>query len=453
MTSTDKDPLISTRNTTPGQSGEPAAQRAAGSDPFPAQQPATRRDRFGGGTRFRHGRVGNGSVATGVIKLVGIVAAVAVVSSVSIGAIAFGSLAGEVQANTVSLGNEANVQQLVDVGAIEGGVNVLIAGSDTRIDQLSVEDDTDGARNDVTMLMHISQDHQNVTVLSFPRDTMVDVPECNDPADGEVKPAISRQMLNTTLGRGGLACVVKTVEQITGLTIPYAGVLSFDAVIQMTNVVGGVDVCVAQAIDDPFSRLHLDAGMHTIAGEDALNFLRTREGVGDGSDLARISSQQVYLSSLVRKILSDGTLTNPVTLYSIARSALTNMQFSSQLASLDSMVSIAKALQGVSLDKVAFLRYPVIEDPYDRNRVIVNQADAAILNAALAADQPLDISAAKTADSTTTEGTVETPPATDAGETAATDPAAGAATSAPAVVLPDSFTGQTAKDVTCSVGN
>jgi LCP family protein required for cell wall assembly len=291
---------------------------------------------------------------------------------------------------------------------------------------------------------------------------MVDMPECTDPDTGDVYEATSYQQLNTALGRGGqrggLGCVVATIEQITGLTIPYAGVISFDGVAAMTSAIGGVDVCVSQAIDDPYSNLHLSAGNHTLSGDQALAFLRTREGVGDGSDLARISSQQVYLSALVRKMLSDGTLTNPVTLYTLANAALSNMFLSTELGKVDSMVSIAKALQGVQLDKVAFLRYPVGEDPNDPNRVVVNTDDSEILNVALANDTPLDLSQVATADSATAaDGTGDVQPSDPAADPA-TDPAADpAATAAPdaggATVLPDSFTGQTAAEVTCSVGN
>jgi LCP family protein required for cell wall assembly len=411
----------------------------------------------------RHGRLGNRSSIGAILRIVGIVTAVALVSTVSIAAIAVNGLATTVQANTVALGNEEEVQQLVDVGAIEGEVNMLVVGSDTRIDQLTTEgDDTEGARNDVTMLLHISQDHQNVSVISFPRDTMVDMAECTDPDTGELFEETSYEQLNMALGRGGqrggLGCVVATVEQITGLSIPYAGVISFDGVAAMTSAIGGVDVCVSEPIDDPYSNLHLGAGNHTLSGDQALAFLRTREGVGDGSDLARISSQQVYLSALVRKILSDGTLTNLVTLYSLASAALNNMFLSTELGKVDSMVSIAQALQGVQLDKVAFLRYPVAEDPNDPNRVVVNEADAEILNAALINGTSLDLSQVATADSATAADGSDQAPTEDPAAVPETDPAADPAAPATpdaggATVLPDSFTGQTAADVTCSVGN
>jgi LCP family protein required for cell wall assembly len=392
----------------------------------------------------------------GVLKLVAMAAAVALVSTVSIAAIAVNTLTTKVSENTVSLGNEAAVQDLVEVGAIEGDVNVLIVGSDTRIDQMTTDgDDTEGARNDVTMLLHVSKDHQNVSVLSFPRDAMVDMAECTDPDTKDIYPAVSYQQLNTALSRGGqrggLGCVVATVQEITGLVIPFAAVISFDGVAAMTSAIGGVDVCVSESINDPYSNLHLNAGTHTLAGDEALAFLRTREGVGDGSDLARISSQQVYLSALTRKILSDGTLTNVVTLYSLANAALSNMLFSTELGKADSMVSIARALQGVQLDKVAFLRYPVVEDPNDRNRVVIDDSNAELLNTALINDTSLDLTAVKPADSVVpADGTVPPETPTEAG----VDPSTTAAPEVPGTtVLPDSFTGQTAADVTCSVGN
>jgi LCP family protein required for cell wall assembly len=392
-----------------------------------------------------------------VLKVLAVSVAVALVSSVSVAAIAVGSLAGDVAKNTVSLGNESVSVPLVDIGAIEGGVNLLIVGSDTRLDQLTVADSTGGARNDVTMLMHISQDHQRVTVVSIPRDTMITMPACKDPVTGDNLGSASYQQFNSALGRGGLACVVKAVESITGLTIPYAGMISFDGVTAMTNVMGGVDVCIAKAINDPYSNVHLSAGQQTLSGEDALGFLRTREGVGDGSDLARISSQQVYLSALVRKMLSEGTLTNPLTIYGLAKAALSNMQFSTQLASLDSMVSIAKALAGVSLSKVAFLRYPVVGDPQDPNRVVVSGSDSKILNAALLNDTPLDLSGTSTAGSSKVESTVADPVAVPTSAPTATNTSTPApvpeSTSSAAVKLPDSFTGQTASQVTCSIGN
>jgi LCP family protein required for cell wall assembly len=431
----------------------------------------------------KHGRLPASTAVRSIITVLAVSVAVALVSFTSIAAMAAGSLVGDVQANTVSIGAaDDKAQPLVDVGAIDGGVNLLMVGTDARAGQQITEgDDTEGARNDVTMLMHISQDHKNVSVISFPRDTMVDLPSCENPTTGDTVPPADYQQLNTALGRGGddggLGCVVAAVEDITGLKIPYAGMISFDGVIAMTNAIGGVDVCIASDINDDFSQAHFKKGMNTLVGQDAYDFLRTREGVGDGSDLSRIGSMQIYLSALVRKILSDGTLTNPVTLYSVAKAALHNMMFSQQLASVDSMVSIAKALQGVSLNNVAFLRYPVVADPDDSNRVVIDDDNAEILNKALIDDTPLDLSQTTTADGQELQqpdGSATNAPTEGDGSDASTDadgsdtstdsgtPTDGSgdtptptptSTEPGAVLLPDGFTGQTAEQVTCSVGN
>src|SRR5438270_918255 len=123
------------------------------------------------------------------------------------------------------------------------------------------------------------------------------------------------------LHTGGVACVRDTVARFTGLTIPFLAMITFDGVVQMSNAVGGVPVCVAAPINDDYTELHLSKGVHTLKGADALKFLRTRHGVGDGSDLTRISSQQVFLSSLVRKLKAGSTLTDVTKLYGISAAA------------------------------------------------------------------------------------------------------------------------------------
>jgi anionic cell wall polymer biosynthesis LytR-Cps2A-Psr (LCP) family protein len=134
--------------------------------------------------------------------------------------------------------------------------------------------------------------------------------------------------------------------------------IEFDGVIEMSNAVGGVPVCVAGDIDDPYTGLNLTAGEHTLQGADALAFLRTRHGVGDGSDLGRISNQQVFLSSLVRTIKSADTLSNPGKVYGLAKAAVSNMTFSQGFNSVPTLASMAVALKDVDLSKVVFVQYP-----------------------------------------------------------------------------------------------
>src|SRR5690606_6673831 len=138
-----------------------------------------------------------------------------------------------------------------------------------------------------------------------------------------------------------------------------AGMVNFQGVAELSTAVGGVKVCVDGPIYDKDSGLRLpSAGEYTLKGGGALAFLRTRKGVGDGSDLGRISSQQVYLSSLIRTLKSDGTLTDLGKLYNIANVAVNNMKLSSGLANVNTMVAMAQVLKNLPLERVMFVQYP-----------------------------------------------------------------------------------------------
>lgn len=392
------------------------------------------------------------------MKFIALVVAVLVgataVSGASLAAIAAVSLKSQIK--TVSIGaKDDKIAQNTSIGAIKGGANILLVGSDTRAGQTQVSAGVaDGSRNDVTILIHISADHKQMTAVSFPRDLMVDIPACTG-TDGATYPAETYQQFNTTLGEG-LGCSVATVESMTGLTIPYAAEITFDGVIEMSNAIGGVSVCIAQPINDTDSGLVLSAGTHTLEGLQALEFLRTRHGVGDGSDLARISSQQVFLSSMMRKIVSSGTLGNPLQLYGLASAAVKNMTLSQSLSSTDTMIELGLALKNINLANVVFVQYPTATDPQNVNRVIPDSADATILNTDLQQDlkftlganstgRASEVSGSSTSGST---GTATTTPSTGTATATAT-PTATSGTS----TLPSTITGQSANEQTCSVGN
>ncbi len=80
--------------------------------------------------------------------------------------------------------DDQSTAQTADITAIKGGANILLIGSDTRVGQFDSDEDVEGARNDVTMLIHISQDHTQLTAVSFPRDLMVPIPACTNPETG-----------------------------------------------------------------------------------------------------------------------------------------------------------------------------------------------------------------------------------------------------------------------------
>ena len=394
----------------------------------------------------RHGRQHTRGPIRTLLGLIGAGLVVVLVSGASVAAVAAWDVARSIQPG-VALANEASIPS---IGEIEGGVNLLLVGSDSRVgtDPNIFDVDPGSVLNDVNMLLHISQDHKSATVVSIPRDMVVHFPNCPDGGGGWTGP------INATLNEGGLACVVLTVEALTGLTIPFAAEIQFNGVIEMANAIGGVDVCVADPIQDEYTQTFLDPGIHTLSGLPALQFLRTRHGVGDGSDLGRISNQQVFLSSLVRKLKSASTLTNPVALYGLAKAAASNMTLSNSLNNVDTMVSIAMALKDIPLDSIVFVQYPGTtggEGVYS-GKVQPNVTAAAALFDAIAADQPVGRSGTTGVGSVTDPNAPAPAPVDPAATPSATDAATPATTAAPVTVLPDAITGQTAGSFTCSKG-
>jgi LCP family protein required for cell wall assembly len=358
--------------------------------------------------------------------------------------IAYASLSASIK--TVDIG-----AQSPDKGApfvpYEGGFNILIAGSDKRTEKgvAYTGDPGSGARNDVTMLLHVAKDHSSATVVSFPRDMMVQMPDCVDAETGRKVAGGERRQINEAIGRGGLGCVAKTVESLTGTSVPFAAEVSFDGVIKMSDAVGGVPVCFTTPVKDDYSGLNVPkAGAVTLTGGQALAFLRSRHGVGDGSDLARISTQQLYLSSLVRTLKSEATLTDPGKVSGLARVALESMTFSSDLGDIGTMTSLGRALADVPLDAVSFVTYPYSQEG---ERVVPHPRAAAVLKEALASDKPIDASSfvlgrGSRAGESSSSGTPSTP--------ATSSPSATPSAGTPAQGF--TFEGQQATDDPCVIG-
>jgi anionic cell wall polymer biosynthesis LytR-Cps2A-Psr (LCP) family protein len=192
--------------------------------------------------------------------------------------------------------------------------------------------------------------------------------------------------------------------------------------------------------------------MRNIQGWDALQFLRTRHGVGNGGDLGRISNQQQYMSRLARKLVSEDVLTNPATLYKLATTAVDNVTPSQSLTNPVTLVQIALAVKDVPFNEIVFLQYPVNDDPDDSNRVVPNEEAATALWDALATNQPLQL----TGDVSQGDGVVVTDPGTTEPPATPDPSATPGETPAPtetAVALPSDIPGQTAAQETCSNGN
>lgn len=297
-----------------------------------------------------------------------------------------------------------------------GRMQILILGSDTRDGKNSgygTADDSKGyGKSDVMMLMDISEDNKRVSVISFPRDLLVDIPQCKDTETNQVYPARSGVMINEAMAEAGIGCAVDTVNKLTGLEVDHFMMADFNAVKELSNAVGGVDVCISDAVYDPDSRLRLPAGTSAVQGEMALAFLRTRHAFADGGDLGRIKAQQGFLSSLTRKIKDDGTLSDPGKMLKIADVVTQNLTVDEGLASVPSLLTIGSRLKDIDISKVAFVAVPTMPAVLDPNRLEIAEPAGSQLFSALRQDIDLtDPTAPSSAPPETSAPPTETAPA------------------------------------------
>ncbi|WP_392972591.1 LCP family protein [Streptomyces sp. LN245] len=271
-----------------------------------------------------------------------------------------------------------------------------------------------GSNADVQMVVHVSADRSNATVMSIPRDTMTRVPACKDSETGKSTAGYYGQ-INSAL-QYGPACQVATVHQLTGIPISHFVKLDFSGVVKMSDAVGGVSVCVSDDVYDTYSHLKLSGGSHTLKGEAALQFVRSRHGFGDGSDLGRTVSQHIFLSAMIRKFKSAGTLTDPSAVYHLADAATKALTVDEGLGSVKKLIGLASDLDKVPTKRMTFTTMQTAPDPADRNRVVVG-AGAKSLFATIADDKSLTTgSGKKSAAAAATAKPTDTTPAVPASE-------------------------------------
>jgi LCP family protein required for cell wall assembly len=401
----------------------------------------------------RHARHGSPPIWRQVLTTVAVSLSVVLVAALGVGGYTAWSLSSQLTNAAVEL--EDAPQQPPAIGAYEGAFDVLIVGTDecepdlvAAIGTRCTGADAGGQLNDVNLLVHVSASPRRVTVVSFPRDLQIPVPSCRLENGGQTS-ALSKQAINAVYGIGGLPCVATTVSQLSGQSIPFAAKVSFGNVVRITDAIGGVEVCIGgNGIRDPYTQIDWEAGPRTVQGLDALQFLRTRKGVGDGSDLARIGNQQQYLSRLLNKVRSDEVLGDPARLFSLAGTAVNNVEPSTSLADPLRMVQLGMALKDVPLSEVAFVQYPVNADPDDSDHVVPNRAAADALWDALAKNAPIDL----TGRAGSNGGVVSVDPAPAPETTAAPPSPEQTAPGEEAVALPSAINGTKADQATCSAG-
>ncbi|HEX5569704.1 MAG TPA: LCP family protein [Streptomyces sp.] len=287
---------------------------------------------------------------------------------------------------TVSLYNHFNGNiHTIDVGdAGEGGftsdgpVNILLLGTDKRTGagNQGYGDSESPGHADTTFLFHVSEDRSNATVLSIPRDLITDIPDCptkQEDGSTQVIPGTANTRFNNSLGQEGRdpGCTMRTVKELTGLQVHHFMMADFNAVKTLTTAVGGVEVCLDKPINDDKSHLNLPAGEHTIEGEDALAFVRTRSSFGNKSDLDRIKMQQQFLSSMIRKFKSNDTLADPGKLWDLAEAATKALTVDTGIGSIKKLSDLGRDISKVDIKNISFVTIPVVDNPAERTKATV----------------------------------------------------------------------------------
>ncbi|WP_405838841.1 LCP family protein [Streptomyces platensis] len=247
-------------------------------------------------------------------------------------------------------------------------LNILLLGSDGRNNAKNIE--LGGARQDadrkpladVQMLLHVSADRSNMSVISIPRDTRVTIPRCTDPKTHEVFPQTSAA-INQSLQHGGPGCTLATWQELTGIYIDHFMMVDFGGVVDMADAIGGVPVCVDGNVYSHDSKGHgsglkLTKGTHSVKGVQALQWLRTRYGFEDNTDIGRAKAQHMYMNSMVRQLKKDAKLTNPGELRDLAEAATNALTVDDELDTVKKLYDLGGDLSRVPTKRITMVTMP-----------------------------------------------------------------------------------------------
>jgi LCP family protein required for cell wall assembly len=259
-----------------------------------------------------------------------------------------------------SIGRMAGVQTHASAG---GAQNILLVGDDHRpanaspqvLAELSTEQDGGSSNADTLMVLHIPAGGGQATVISLPRDSWVDIPGVGK---GKLNSAFPAGAAGAGGDVRGMNLLIRTVEDMTGLTIDHFVRISLLGFYDVAQALGPVQVCLNQPVNDPYSGLVLPAGVSTLDAKQALSFVRQRHGLPRG-DLDREVRQQYFLSAELRKIESTGVLLNPAQLQRVLTAAGSAVQTDAGLDLLD----FAQEFSPLASGNVHFTTIPVLGTP------------------------------------------------------------------------------------------
>ncbi|WP_374009628.1 LCP family protein [Leifsonia sp. LS-T14] len=261
--------------------------------------------------------------------------------------------------------------------------NILLVGDDHRpdnatqaqLDQLSTTSDGGGTNTDTMMVLHIPANGKSATLISLPRDSWVDVP------------GHGMNKLNSAFSLGGGATdptsgaklLIETVQNLTGLSIDHYVRVSLLGFFTIAQALGPVQVCLNNAVDDPYSGANFPAGVSTLNAQQALSFVRQRHGLPRG-DLDRVVRQQYFLSVEAHKFLSAGTLLNPGKLSNALDAVSGSLETDPGL----NFLQLGAQLQGLTGGKIQSATIPISGTPtitVDGNDLSIVEVDTAAMPA------------------------------------------------------------------------
>ncbi|PJJ02347.1 LytR family transcriptional attenuator [Streptomyces sp. 2333.5] len=278
-------------------------------------------------------------------------------------------------------------------------LNILLLGSDGRNSAENIK--LGGARQDadrkpladVQMLLHVSADRSNMSVISIPRDTRVTIPQCTDPKTHQVYPQTSAA-INQSLQHGGPGCTLATWQELTGVYIDHFMMVDFSGVVSMADAIGGVPVCVDNNVYSHDSKGHgsglkLTKGTHSVKGVQALQWLRTRYGFEDNTDIGRAKAQHMYMNSMVRQLKQGTKLTDPGQLRDLAEAATKSLTVDDGLDTVKKLYDLGGDLNRVPTKRITMVTMPWQYSP-DESYVMPKPGDAEATFALLRNDTALD---------------------------------------------------------------
>ncbi|HVQ94885.1 MAG TPA: LCP family protein, partial [Mycobacteriales bacterium] len=239
--------------------------------------------------------------------------------------------------------------------------NYLLIGSDTREGANSKFGDVSGARSDTTILAHLSPGRDKALLISFPRDSWVDLPACQRTAGG-TSPG-GEGMFNSAFEIGGPKCTVLAVQKLTGISVNHYVQVDFTGFQTMVDALGGVTICSTEEVNDRTSGLRLHKGNQLLRGTQALAYVRARKTLGDGSDIGRIQRQQRFLGAMVRKATSSRLLFNPLALTRFLDAATKSLTLD-RATSLKDLKALSDQLRDLDPKKVSFITTPIANQDY-----------------------------------------------------------------------------------------